>query len=132
MTDTLSSLTVNEIGRRNALERFGYGQVDPEVFGEGLEREWAMLLPDFLPQAPALPLSAMSPPLRQLAEEHVQQRRAVDQLMHVCDQAHARIAAAGAQPELVEAYSVVRDQFEEAVEQFAALRDVLAKALTSA
>lgn len=132
MTDTLSSLTANEIGRRNALERFGYGQVDAEASGEGLEREWAMLLPDFLPQAPALPLSAMSPPLRQLAEEHVRQRRAVDQLMHVCDQAHARIAAAGAQPQLVEAYAVVRDQFEEAVEQFAAHRDVLAKALTSA
>lgn len=133
MTDNLSSLTANEIGRRNALKRFGYGQVEAKASGEALEREWALLLPDFsLPQAPTLPLSAMSPPLRQLAEEHVRQRRAVDQLMHVCDQAHARIAASGAQPQLVEAYAVVRDQFEEAVEHFAAHRDVLAKALTSA
>lgn len=132
MNETPSRLTANEIGRRDALKRFGYGQAEAQAPGEALEREWALLLTDFLPGEPALPLSAMSPELRHLAEEHVRQRREVDQLMHVCDQAHSRIAAAGTRPDLVEAYAVARDQFEEAVERFAAHRDALAKALTSA
>jgi hypothetical protein len=132
MTDTVSTLTANEIGRRDALKRFGYGQAATTVSGEALEREWALLAPDFLAQALVMPLSAMQPALRRLAEEHVRRRRVVDQLMQVCDVAHARIAGAGARPDLVEAYAVARDEFEEAVEYFAAHCGVLAKALTSA
>lgn len=133
MQNLSPSLTANEIGRRNALKRFGYGSLEATVSAEALETEWALLLSDFqLAGRSTPPLSGMSPALRTLADEHVGQRRAVDQLMLLCDQAHARIAASGAHPDLVEAYAVVRDRFEEAVEEFAAHREVLARALTSA
>jgi hypothetical protein len=122
----------NETGRRTALERFGYGRLEVKVSDEELEREWALLLPDFSsPAAPAARLAALPPHLRKLAAEHVRQRRAADRLMLQCDEAHARIATEGARPELVEAYAVVRDSFEQAVEDFAAHRELLAKVFSS-
>jgi hypothetical protein len=131
--DNRPNLTANEIGRRKALERFGYGQLDARISEDELEREWALLLPDFsIPKARMVQLRAMAPGLRALAQDHVQQRRAVDRLMLECDEAHKRIADAGAQPELVEAYTQVRDHFEEAVENFAAHRETLANALSAA
>ncbi len=133
MTDTnTSALSVNEVGRRNALKRFGYGRCAAASAEASLQSEWELLLPDFNAPPRAASIQSLPPSVRQLAEEYVRQRREIDRLMHVCDESHARIASAGARPDLVEAYTVDRDRFENAVEAFSAQRVALAKAFNTA
>jgi len=127
-----SGALANEAGRRKALERFGYASLEQQISEQQLEREWSLLLPDFLAdvgdlQSPAW--RALTASQRLLAMEHVLQRRALDGMMNACDAAHQNIAAGGMKPELLEAYAIVRDQFEEAVDAFTLHRDRIALAM---
>ncbi len=121
----------NETRRQVALEKFGYQQAGASTSDEELQREWALLLQDFPVEArQGGELADLAPDVRDLAAEHVRQRRETDRLFLECERAHLRIAAEGARPDLVEAYAVVRDGFEQAVEDFSAHRELLTKALS--
>lgn len=130
MTQRTEPLSANEIGRRRALARFGL-DLPAASPAPATSREWAKLVPDFAVSRDIGTLEKLPPALRLMAEEHVLQRREVDRLMLECDAMHARIAAEGAVPELVEAYAKVRDEFEDAVERFAAHREELARRLNA-
>lgn len=119
-------LSSNESGRRKALRRFGYEDVPAGDASGEFEREWMLLAPGIAPWLASVPFTELTPLQRSLAIERVRERRELDELMRACDRAHARIAACGARPDLVESYASVRDRFEEAVEAFTATAETLA------
>ncbi len=119
----------NEAGRRQALKRFGYADVPPADDETGLEHEWRLLAPGIDPALADVPLSRFEPSKQALAIDRVRQRRELDRMMEACDHAHASIAERGAGPDLVEAYTRLRDRFEDAVEAFMASGETLAARL---
>jgi hypothetical protein len=121
-----SRTSSNEAGRRTALRRFGYEEVQAGDATEELAREWALLAPGIGSWLATIPLSELSSAQRELAIDRVRKRRELDELMRACDHAHSQIAACGARPDLVENYASVRDRFEEAVEAFTTAAEMLA------
>ncbi len=122
----------NEAGRRQALRRFGYVDASRADEGGDLEHEWRLLAPGIDPALAGVSLSRLDPSKQALALERVRQRRELDRMMEACDQAHASIAEGGAGPDLVEAYTRLRDRFEDAVEAFMASGETLAVRLKPA
>ncbi|WP_371435586.1 hypothetical protein [Polaromonas sp.] len=122
----------NEAGRRQALKRFGYAEAPPADDAIDLEHEWRLLAPGIDPALADVPLNRLEPAKQALAIDRVRQRRELDRMMEACDQAHASIAEGGAGPDLVEAYTRLRDRFEDAVEAFMASGETLATRLRPA
>jgi hypothetical protein len=93
--------------------------------------EWARIEGDFQPsqrQRLRDTLFAGGAPDARLAR-YVQQRASLDALVENCDRVHARIAAVGTSPELVELYAQARDRYEDAVELLGAFREDVQAAL---
>lgn len=110
----------NAPGRKQALKRFGYQASPPGDRLEDMAHEWDLLAPGIHPALADIPLGQLSESKLALAVQRVRDRRQLDRMMEECDRAHARIAEGGAGPDLVEAYTILRDRFEDAVEEFLA------------
>jgi hypothetical protein len=123
----------NEEGRRGLLQRFGYADPDGEGADPELRSQWDLLRADFNSGLKAVPAFDQLPPeARARAEAYLRQRHRLDRLMDGCDAAHLLILREGPHPELVEAYAVARDTYEDAVEEFGLLRRQVEEALDAA
>ncbi|TAJ74067.1 MAG: hypothetical protein EPO51_02925 [Phenylobacterium sp.] len=113
----------NEEGRRGVLRRFGYQASDKPAPIADPQAAWDLLRADFASREEGpLPLDQLHPDVRESALAYIEQRARLDRLMDACDAAHLRILEEGPQPALVEAYASDRDAYEDAVEDFGALR----------
>jgi len=128
MSSTLQSAAsvtaANEEGRRQHLVRFGYDPGGEQLTEARADREWSILKADFATAArQRVPdLAALEPATRAMAGDYIHHRRRLDLLLDACDAAHSAIRASGAGTDLVEQYADARDAFEDAVEEFGALR----------
>ncbi len=113
----------NEEGRREILRRFGYQSNDEPAPAAAPEAAWDLLRADFASRGEAPPpLDQLPADVREPALAYVEQRARLDRLMDACDATHLRILQEGPEPALVEAYASDRDTYEDAVEDFGALR----------
>ena len=108
------------------LERFGYtpfGDAAPDWAGM-----WQLLRGDFATlQRSRVPTYAeMSPWPQEGARIYMRRRLLADRLFEQCHASYHRLHAEGIKTELVEAYSLARDAYEEAVLDFGKARATLA------
>lgn len=123
-------MIANEQGRREQLKRFGYAPANGQDRTLDPESQWTLLRSDFkVPGRPVPTFAELDPKTRFRAEAYIEHRARLDRLMDACDATHLRILREGPQPDLVEAYVVARDTYEDAVEDFGALRQLVQVAL---
>ena len=107
------------------LKRFGYtpfGDAAPDWAGM-----WQLLQGDFATlQRPHVPTYAeLSPWPQEGARIYMRRRLLADRLFEECQVLYRRLHAEGINTELVEAYALARDAYEEAVLDFGKARAVL-------
>ena len=127
----ISQRRANEDGRRACLALFGYKQHSATARPTSYEVEWTILKTDFnsLNGHAVLEFEALPPFLKPLATAYIDKRRELDGLMDICDHQHLAILSGGAAATLVEDYSRARDNYEDEVEEFGALRVEMSKQL---
>lgn len=108
------------------LKRFGYapfGDAAPDWAGM-----WQLLRGDFAGAqgAPVPPYAELSPWPQEGARIYMRRRLLADRLFEQCQASYHRLHAEGISTELVEAYSLARDAYEEAVLDFGKARATLA------
>lgn len=107
------------------LERFGYSQcADASPDWAGM---WQLLRGDFATQKRAhVPgYAEMSPWAREGARIYMRRRLLADRLFEECQELYRRLHAEGINTELVEAYALARDAYEESVMDFGRAREML-------
>lgn len=116
---------------RNAeqLARFGYVPFGgSELDWEGM---WTLLKGDFAthdrPHVPAF--AELSPWPREAARIYMRRRLVADRLFEECRRLYDTLHAQGIDTELVEAYSLARDAYEESVYDFGRAREKLEEVL---
>ena len=107
------------------LKRFGYtpfGDAAPDWAGM-----WQLLQGDFATlQRSHVPAYAdMSPWPQEGARIYMRRRLVADRLFEECQELYRRVHGEGINTELVEAYSLARDAYEEAVLDFGKAREML-------
>ena len=112
------------------LKRFGYAP-----FGDAApdwERMWQLLLGDFATlQRPHVPAYAkLSPWPQEGARIYMRRRLLADRLFEACQESYLRLHANGVNTELVEAYALAREAYEEAVHDFGSAREMLEEVFT--
>jgi hypothetical protein len=112
------------------LRRFGYtpfGDAAPDWAGM-----WELLKGDFAtlrrPYVPAY--AGMTPWPQEGARIYMRRRLLADRLFEECQALYARVHAEGINTELVEAYTLARDAYEEAVLDFGKARAMLEEVFT--
>ena len=117
-------------GEIAGLRRFGYtpcGDAAPDWAGM-----WQLLQGDFAtlrrPQVPAY--AQMSPWPQEGARIYMRRRLLADRLFEECQALYARLHAEGINSELIEAYALARDAYEEAVLDFGKARAMLEEVFT--
>jgi len=112
------------------LERFGYtpfGDAAPDWAGM-----WQLLQGDFatLRRAHVPAYAQMSPWPQEGARIYMRRRLVADRLFEECQELYQRVHAEGINAELVEAYTLARDAYEEAVLDFGKARAMLEDVFT--
>lgn len=112
------------------LGRFGYTPLGAAV--PDWAAMWEQLKSDFAtPRRARVPSYAeMSPWPREGARIYMRRRLLADRLFEACQDAYRRVHAEGINTELVEAYSLARDAYEEAVLDFGKARATLEEVFT--
>ncbi len=112
------------------LRRFGYtpfGDAAPDWAGM-----WELLKGDFAtlrrPHVPAY--AGMTPWPQEGARIYMRRRLLADRLFEECQALYARVHVEGINTELVEAYTLARDAYEEAVLDFGKARAMLEEVFT--
>jgi len=115
------------------LGRYGYGGQDGERTPTEAELAalWQRLKGDFADLAhPEVPdLQALAPAARAEAKRYVTLKLEADRLLAECTRMHAEILAQGIVPERIEAYSRIRDDYEDMVMAFGEARATLTELL---
>ena len=112
------------------LARFGYVPFGgAEADWDGM---WALLKGDFTTHArPHVPAyGELTPWPRQAARIYMRRRLVADRLFEECRKLYDALHAQGIDTELVEAYSLARDAYEESVYDFGRAREVLEEVLS--
>jgi hypothetical protein len=104
------------------LEQYGYRAPVTEIAAD-----WARLKSDFGESVPDL--AELGGAARKAADRYLALKYEADELLAACEAAHREILGEGLGPERTERYAVVRDAYEEKVEEFGAARAALAVAL---
>jgi hypothetical protein len=112
------------------LKRFGYmpfGGVAPDWAGmwELLQGDFATLQRDHVPN-----YAEMGPWPQEGARIYMRRRLLADRLFEECQEIYLRLHAEGINAELVEAYSLARDAYEDSVLDFGRAREMLEDVLT--
>lgn len=112
------------------LKRFGYtpfGDAAPDWAAM-----WTMLMADFTtPRRARLPdYAQMSPWPQEGARIYMRRRLLADRLFEECQVLYRRLHAEGINTELVEAYTLARDAYEDAVLDFGKARAMLEEIFT--
>lgn len=111
------------------LKRFGYvpalgaaGDADPDWAAM-----WALLKGDFatLQRVHVPGYAEMTPWPQEGARIYMRRRLLADRLFEECQMLYERLHAEGINTELVEAYTLARDAYEDAVGDFGAAREML-------
>ncbi len=130
---TMALDTPRRLVEHNAeqLARFGYvpfGGAEPDW--EGM---WALLKGDFATLArPEVPdYGELSPWPREAARIYMRRRLVADRLFEECRRLYDALHARGIDTELVEAYSLARDAYEESVYDFGRAREKLDEVLSA-
>ena len=112
------------------LSRYGHRR-NPTEAPETPATEWARLKSDFtepggamVPNFDDLPADAQA-----AARHYLDLKREADQLLSACEAAHGDILRHGLDVARVDDYAVVRDAYEDKVEEFGAARLVVSEAL---
>lgn len=112
------------------LKRFGYapfGDTAPDWVGM-----WQLLRGDFgtLKRAHVPGYAELSPWPREGARIYMRRRLLADRLFEECQELYRRLHADGINTELVEAYALARDAYEESVLDFGRARAMLEEVFT--
>ncbi len=112
------------------LKRFGYAP-----FGDAApdwEAMWPLLMGDFatLQRAHVPSYAEMTPWPQEGARIYMRRRLLADRLFEECQVLYARLHGEGINTELVEAYTLARDAYEEAVLDFGKARAMLEEVFT--
>lgn len=112
------------------LKRFGYmpfGDADPDWAGM-----WRLLRGDFatLRRARVPSYAEMSPWPREAARIYMRRRLLADRLFEECQALYGRLHGEGINTERVEAYTLARDAYEDAVLDFGKARATLEEVFT--
>ena len=112
------------------LRRFGYtpfGDAAPDWAGM-----WELLKGDFatLRRAHVPAYAGMTPWPQEGVRNYMRRRLLADRLFEECQSLYARVHAEGINTELVEAYTLARDAYEEAVLDFGKARAMLEDVFT--
>jgi len=112
------------------LSRYGYrrGAAGPETASA---TEWARLKGDFADagQAVVADFDALPADANAAAQRYLDLRREADRLLSACEAAHKTILEQGLNVDRVEHYALVRDAYEEKVEEFGAARLAVSRLL---
>ena len=105
---------------RRILQGFGHGAYD------AIERRelWHYLKGDFSvgTHGPIPDYEGLSDRQRQAADQYLDLLAVTSGLLQRCEDLHLQLLEGGINPELVEEYTLARDEYEDAVEKFGALR----------
>ena len=112
------------------LKRFGYtpfGDAAPDWAGM-----WQLLQGDFatLQRSHVPAYAEMSPWLQEGARIYMRRRLVADRLFEECQELYRRVHGEGINTDLVEAYALARDAYEEAVLDFGKAREMLEDVFT--
>ena len=111
------------------LGRYGYrgGAPRPAEVDRNPAADWARLMSDF--DAPVPAFGALADKSRDAAERYLALKHDADTLLAACEAAHREFLADGIAVERTERYAVVRDAYEDKIEDFGAARVSLPAAL---
>ena len=111
------------------LGRYGYrgGAPRPVEVDRDPAADWARLKSDF--DAPVPAFDALADKARDAAERYLALKHDADALLAACEAAHREILDDGIAVERTERYAVVRDAYEDKIEDFGAARAALAATL---
>jgi hypothetical protein len=117
-------------GEIDQLGRFGYSPLGGDL--PDWAGMWRLLQGDFAtPQREPVPAYAeLSPWPQQAARIYLRRRLLADRLFEECQEIYRQIHAEGISTELVEAYALARDAYEDAVLDFGRSRAVLEELFT--
>ena len=117
--------------RHGVLARYGYrapsNSSDPASFDPDWSAMWLKLCGDFTSPARSVvaPYEHMTAAQQDAARQYMRRRLDADARLDQCKRAHAELHRSGIDAALVEQYAVVRDAYEDAVEQFGRAREEL-------
>lgn len=114
------------------LSRYGFRQ-SGESDEDPVAADWARLKDDFadFSGTPVPDFDDLPTAVRLAARHYVDLRREADALLTQCETAHGEILNEGLSVARVEDYAVMRDAYEDKVEEFGAARQTVAGLLTS-
>ena len=126
-------------GQIAQLRRFGFGAFGKSGTADGADADappwsamWDLLKADFATvQRVHVPsYEEMTPWPQEGARIYMRRRLLADHLFEECQQLYQRLHSDGINSELVEAYTLARDAYEESVGDFGAARETLEKVFT--
>lgn len=129
----MQNLLRNPLLERNLdrLSRYGFREADAAET-DPVPSDWARLKDDFadLGGSRVPDFDDLPPDAQAAARHYVELRREADALLSRCETAHGEILNQGLNVARVEDYAVIRDAYEDKVEEFGAARQTVAGLLS--
>lgn len=108
---------------RSVLSKFNYVHFEGEDTRDDWAEMWEHLRSDFpLPAAQVPSFDKLAEEVKEAACEYMKIRLLADHYLDECERLHVRIYNGSIETDLVEAYAVARDRYEDSVEDFGAAR----------
>lgn len=110
------------------LARYGYNRAPDDTIANAAEA-WARLKDDFADAGPVPDFGDLPAEARAAAQRYLDIKQEADALLSTCETKHKGILENGLGVNRVEDYAVVRDAYEDKVEEFGAARLAVAQLL---